>query len=336
MGELPNKMLAVVQREVGGKLFIEEVDIPKPGKGQVLVKMEFSSINPSDLSLLQGTFAHVPEFPLIPGIEGSGAVVASGGGAIAAMRKGKRVSCTSINKHGGTWAEYLVTSAMNVIPIDKNISFEEGSSLIVNPLTAVAFVDIAKKYSKKTIVNNAAGGALGKMLHKYAFANDVNVISIVRSKSQYDALKTIGANMVLDSSWPNYKEELKKIIEKTQAKLYFDAIGGDSTAEFVDLSPADSQIYLYANLSEQEIHFDARTLLQNNKEVKGFFLGNHSSKQSLLKKLGNIKKTHKLLKSDLQTTVSKIVDMKNINEALKEYSSNMSAGKLLLKLNNIS
>ncbi len=325
-------MRAIIQSNSGKQLSVIEIPIPTPSKGQVLIKMEYASINPSDLSLLQGTYAEKPEYPLIPGIEGSGIVVAHGGGIIASLRKGKRVSCTATKSLGGSWAEYMVTSAMNVIPLDKDISFEEGTSLIVNPLTAISFIDIAKKLEQKTIVNNAAGGALGKMIQRIGLKNGIEVISIVRSQKQLDSLKSFGANNVIDSSWNNYKEKLKEICTKLDAKLYFDAIGGDSVSDFVEISPKESTIYLYANLSEQKAHFDVRTLLQNEKEIRGFYLGDYSSDLSLIKKLSNVKLAQNLIKNELKTDIREIFTMENINEAIESYKSNMSGGKVIVKL----
>jgi NADPH:quinone reductase-like Zn-dependent oxidoreductase len=332
MDKLSSKMCAIIQPSKGVPLEIAEVPIPKPKKGQVLIKMENASINPSDLSLLNGTFANKPNFPIIPGIEGSGTVVGHGGGTIAMLRNGKRVSCTATPPHGGSWAEYMISSAMHVIPVDSNISFEQASSLIVNPLTAIGFVNIARKFGHKTIVNNAAGGALGKMVHRLAMKNNIEVISIVRSNNQLEELKKLGANTVINSSWNNYEEKLYEACHKFNAKLYFDAIGGNATAEFIRNSPSGSHIYLYANLSEHITQFDARTLLQNNKEIRGFFLGNYTSELSLIKKLRNIKTAQKLVKTELKTEISKIYDLHDVNKAIEEYSNNMSAGKILLKM----
>ncbi|MCK5846388.1 MAG: zinc-binding dehydrogenase [Bacteroidales bacterium] len=335
MKKLPSQMRAIVQKEIGGDLSIVEIPIPKPAKGQVLVKMEFSSINPSDLSMLQGTYAHAPTFPLIPGIEGSGIVVSHGGGIIATIRKGKRVSCTATQSLGGCWAEYMVTSAMNVIPVDNNISFEQATALIVNPLTAISFIDIAKKMNQKVIVNNAAGGALGKMIQRYGISNGIDVISIVRSQQQLESLKAYGATNVIDSSWKNYKQKLKEVCQKLNAQLFFDAIGGDATADFVEISSEGSHIYLYANLSEEESHFDVRTLLQNKKAISGFYLGSYTSDLSLVKKLKSISKAQKLLKTDLKTEIKDIFEMDKVVDAIKSYKENMSGGKVLLKLSDI-
>ena len=324
-------MKAVVQSEAGGLLKLMEIETPIPSDGQVLVKMEFASINPSDLSLLQGTYSGENKYPIVPGIEGSGEIVAFGAGLLPKLRMGKRVSCTSTANLGGSWAEYMLTSAMHVIPISKNISFESATSLIVNPLTAIAFIDIAKKKKHSSIVNNAASGALGKMLIRLSKAGKINLINIVRSQTQKEQLKAFGAKYILDSSSTNYANELKEICQKLDARLFFDAIGGQATSDFVNASPMGSKIYVYANLSETESKFDPRTLLQQRKEIKGFFLGHYSAEQSLVKTLGSIKRAKKLLYQELKTDIANTFKLDEVQQAIEQYSKNMSQGKILLK-----
>ena len=149
-------MKALMQENPGGEIFLAEVPIPEPGPGEVLIKMKFSPINYSDLSLLQGTHAPRPQYPVIPGIEGSGIVVQSGKGLIPALRKGKRVACTASENKGGTWAEFMVTSATRTIPLNKKLDDEQGAMLLVNPLTALSLIEIPLKNKQRAIVNNAA------------------------------------------------------------------------------------------------------------------------------------------------------------------------------------
>ena len=325
--------MAVLQKEAGGPLYFEEIPTPKPEKGEVLVKMEYSPINPSDLSFLQGSYAEKPSYPAIPGIEGSGTVVASGGGFIANLRKGKRVTCTSTHGKGGSWSEYMVTSAMNVIPIKSNTSFEQAASLIVNPLTAIAFIDIAKKGKHKVIFNNAAGGALGKMIVRLGQANQIKVISMVRNENQVKALKALGADFVINQTNHDFRQELKKIMQQLRPTLILDAVGGPMMEELVEFSPEGSIIMPYANLSEEKSAFDPRKLLQQDKKIIGFFLGNYTSKQNILKVLKSTKVAQKLIGSELKTDIQSIFPAASANEAVKTYKENMSIGKVLLDLN---
>ena len=107
-------MQSIRQYEPGAKLVIETIPIPQPGQGEVLVKMHASPVNPSDLTLLQGNYL-ARNYPFTPGLEGSGVVVKSGGGFLAGLRVGKKVACSPNPEGDGTWAEYMITSAMRTI-----------------------------------------------------------------------------------------------------------------------------------------------------------------------------------------------------------------------------
>ena len=115
---IPDKMKAARQKVAGGPLSLEEVDVPRPGRGEVLIKMDSSPINPSDLALIAGGYLE-RNYPFTPGLEGSGRVVRSGGGILAGLRMGKRVACSPHAGGDGTWAEYMLTSAMSLLPFPK-------------------------------------------------------------------------------------------------------------------------------------------------------------------------------------------------------------------------
>ncbi len=329
--EIPKKMKAVFQDAAGGELVVRECDVPVPGKGEVLVKMAYAPVNPSDLSFLQGTYAEKPQYPVIPGIEGSGIVVKAGGGLVPRLRLGKLVACTSTHGKGGTWAEYMVTSAMNVVPLGKGASLKQAATLIVNPLTALSFVQIAKSGKHRAVFNNAAGGALGKMLVQLANDSGIEVLSVVRSAKQMQSLKDAGASFVLDSSSYDFEKNLKAGIEKLKPTLFFDAVGGEQTKMLVEFSPKGSVIMPYAGLSEKDSCFNPRTLLQQEKRIEGFFLGSYTSKLNMLKVLALINRAKKLINSSLKTEISNVVSPENIKDALSAYAKQMSEGKILIE-----
>src|SRR5262249_2346285 len=145
MMALPASMRAVQLLAYDGQpdsLSFARVPVPSPGPGEVLIKMAASPINPSDLMFVRGLYAFKKPLPAIPGFEGSGTVVASGGGIMARMLAGKRVACAAADPKiaGGTWAEYLVTSAMLCVPLSKSLDLDQASMMLVNPLSAWALV----------------------------------------------------------------------------------------------------------------------------------------------------------------------------------------------------
>src|SRR6185295_8263508 len=141
--DIPEKMRAVVLSEyredvadaIGG-LKVLERPVPRPRRGQVLVKIAAGPCNPSDLLLLQGKYGTLKTLPTVPGWEGAGTVVASGGGLLGRWLMGKRVACAVRSDRDGTWAEYVVVNADNCIALKAELPIEQAASLIINPLTA--------------------------------------------------------------------------------------------------------------------------------------------------------------------------------------------------------
>ena len=133
---------------------------PRPGIGQVLVRMAAAPINPSDIGFLQGSYGAHGGASAVPGFEGSGTVVAAGGGYLTRLLLGRRVAFSDAS--GGTWAEYHAANASLCVPLKKDITLEQGAMLLVNPLTALALLSIARQGRHKALVNTAAASALGR------------------------------------------------------------------------------------------------------------------------------------------------------------------------------
>ena len=222
---VPEKMLAVRQHEAGGKLVIETVDVPQPSPGEVLVRMAASPINPSDLAVVKGGYLS-RGYPFTPGLEGSGIVVSSGGGLLPGLRKGKRVACSPNPEGDGTWAEFMKTSALRTVPLPPSVSLEQGAMMLFNPMTAMAFIHLAKKEKHPAIINNAAASSLGKMLIRLSAQYGISLINIVRKEQHVDELKGMGAIHVLNSSSVSFESDLRQLSGQLEATLILDAVTG--------------------------------------------------------------------------------------------------------------
>lgn len=153
MSELPTETFAVIQKldgysgrsegpaisDASEYLTDGMMPMPKPAKGQVLIKMRMASVNPSDLHFIKGEYGQPRVQGAAAGFEGCGDVVAAGEGAEGLV--GQRVAFVTT----GAWSEYCVTLAAMCIPLHPAVKDEDGAAQIVNPLTAVGMVDIAKK-----------------------------------------------------------------------------------------------------------------------------------------------------------------------------------------------
>jgi len=236
------------------ELSLARVEIPEPGPDQVVVKVEATPINPSDLGLLLGPAdmsaamtsgsgestvvkAKVPNASLpflaarldqsmAVGNEGAGTVVKAGSSDAAQALMGKTVSMVG----GSMYAQYRVLNARDCQPLPPGTTAVEGASWFVNPLTALGMTETMKREGHKALVHTAAASNLGQMLNKICNEDGIGLVNIVRSPAQAKILKDIGAKHVVDSSAASFQDDLVHALVETGATIAFDAIGGGKLA----------------------------------------------------------------------------------------------------------
>jgi NADPH:quinone reductase len=327
----PETMQAVFLGKPGGPLLVKEVKIPDPGPKEVLIKMSAAPVNPSDLARIREAHPAYDPASFIPGLEGSGTVVAAGKGLLPHLWMGKRVACSSEYHTSGTWAEYMVTMAGKCFPLGSKVSDEQGSMSLVNPLTALAFFEIAKHDKHRAIINNAAASALGRMVELLGKKNRIPVINIVRNQTQLATLRQLGSKYVLDSSDPSFLNDLGKMSHDLGATLLLDSVCSRQLEQMCDALPCRSTIIIYGNLSgEEQILFKPQTLILNNINISGFYLGARAKQNSLFRNMMNLREVGSLMSNDLKITIQGRFPLSGAQEAVDTYLANMSAGKVLL------
>lgn len=333
---IPQNMRAVVLSESGGTAQITNIPVPQPGPGEVLIKMHASPINPSDLAFLAGGYGIKKEFPVVPGFEGSGTVVAAGKGILPRLWMGKNVACAASPKYNGCWAEYMKTSAAMCVPISKNISLDQASMMFVNPMTALAFFDVYKDFTGSTkkrsgIINTAAASALGQMIIKLGKRQGIDVISVVRREEQVELLKKEGAEYIVNSSNPDFESQLKELAHQLNATLIFDAVGGKMVQKLLDAAPKGSKLFIYGRLSADECEINPGDLIFTGNQIQGFWLTGWLHNKSFLQSIKNTRKIQALIGKELSTKIHQSFPPEQILEAIEMYQNNMSKGKVLIQ-----
>ena len=240
----------------GGELEISLVDVltPEPGPDEVVVRVEATPINPSDLGLLVGAAdmstakasgtkekpiitATVPEAAMramagrldesMPvGNEGAGVVIKTGSSDAAKALMGKTVAMIG----GAMYAQYRCLKVNECLPLPAGTTPAEGASCFVNPLTALGMTETMRREGHKALVHTAAASNLGQMLNKICIKDGIALVNIVRSEEQAEILRKIGAKYVVDSTSPGFMDELTEALVETGATIAFDAIGGGKLA----------------------------------------------------------------------------------------------------------
>jgi NADPH:quinone reductase len=328
---VPQLMQAVVVEKKSGALSLQQITVPQPGAGQVLVRMAAAPINPSDIGFTKGSYGPQKGDWVVPGFEGSGVVVAAGRGLLPRLLLGRRVTCSTPS--GGTWAEYLVASASNCFPLSKNLSLEEGSMLIVNPLTAVAFFEIANRGRHRAIINHAAAGALGQMILRMGQSQHIPVIHIVRREEHIGLLRSMGGEYILNSTNAKFDDELHRLAHQLKATLILDPVGGEQTLRLLNAAPSGSTALVYGSLSGIKNDPDAQATTDPTKHIQGFFMPDWLATKNILQVLWSLRRVQQLAATELHTNIQKRFPLAQVREALELYQGNPTAGKVLLVSN---
>jgi NADPH:quinone reductase-like Zn-dependent oxidoreductase len=332
--ELPNTMQAVVLRDYDAKpesIAVEEVPVPRPGPGQVLVRIAAAPVNPADLMFMRGLYGFKKTLPTTPGFEGGGTVVAGGKGLLPRLLLHRRVACAAAepNINGGTWAQYLLTSAHRCIPLRREVNTEQGATMLINPLTAWALLEQARRSRQRAVVQTAAAGALGRMIVRLAHRFSLATINIVRRPEQEDLLRRLGARHVLNENAPEFGAALKDLCRTLGAGLAFDAVAGDLSARVLRALPQGGRLLVYGALSLKPPRLDPALLIFEGKRVEGFWLSSWLRSKNTLSLLRLAAKVQKLLAADLSTKIQARLPLTKLPHALQDYQNHMTDGKIL-------
>src|SRR5678815_4430009 len=214
------------------ELSLARVATPEPAADEVVLRVEGTPINPSDIGLLFGAAdlstlavsgsgertvatARIPDAAMkamagrlgqsMPvGNEGAGTVIAAGSGAAAQALLGKTVAVLG----GAMYSQYRTVKVELCLPLPAGTSAAEGASCFVNPLTALGMTETMRREGHKALVHTAAASNLGQMLNRICRADGIGLVNIVRNKEQADILHKIGARHVVDSSAPDFMDKL--------------------------------------------------------------------------------------------------------------------------------
>src|SRR5881628_4225947 len=214
------------------ELALASVPVPEPGPDEILVRVEASPINPSDLGLLVGAAdmstakasgtaespvitAKVPEGAMkamagrldesMPvGNEGAGVVIRTGSSDSAKALMGKTVAMIG----GAMYSQYRTMKVRDVMELPAGCTAADGASWFVNPLTALGMTETMRRENHKALVHTAAASNLGQMLNKICIKDGIGLVNIVRSKEQADILHKIGAKYVVDSTADSFMDDL--------------------------------------------------------------------------------------------------------------------------------
>src|SRR6201996_1508070 len=253
-GKTGLQLRSLIKKSGELEISLLQVPTPEPSADEVVVRVEASPINPSDLGLLIGAAdmatakasgskdapvitASVPEAAMramagrldesMPvGNEGAGVVIRTGSSEAAKALMGKTVSMIG----GAMYSQFRTVKVSDCMALPSGTTAADGASWFVNPFTALGMTETMRREGHKALVHTAAASNLGQMLNRICIEDGIALVNIVRKADQAEILRKIGAKYVVDSSSSNFMSELTDALAETGATIAFDAIGGGKLA----------------------------------------------------------------------------------------------------------
>lgn len=318
-------------------LSIREIEPPRPGRGEVRIRMLASPINPSDLMTVRGVYAQKPKLPAVPGYEGVGIVEESNAGLLGRFLRGKRVAV--LNKTGGNWSEQVVIPAKQAIPLPADLPLEQAASFFVNPATAwVMTREVLRVPRGEWLLQTAAGSALGRMVIRLGRQEGFRTLNVVRRAEQADDLKRLGADSAIAFDPAHHPQEMlrERVREATAGQgvpFAIDPVGGATASAIIPCLRDEGRLLFFGSLSDDPVVFAQRQLMSTGARLEGFWLSRYMNTLGLVGKLRLVGKLKSLIRSGiLATDTGEAFPLEQVANAVSAAEQPGRSGKVLLRM----
>lgn len=248
-------------------LSVEELPLPEPGEGEVRVRTVLSPIHNHDLWTVRGTYGFVPELPARAGTEAVGVVDALGPG-VDGLAIGQRVAT------GGTfgvWAEYFTATASGLIPVPDAVPDETAAQLVAMPFSALSLLHFLELDEGAWLVQNAANGAVGRMVAQLAAARGIHVVGLVRRSTAVDELRDQGITNVVSTDDEAWRERVDEITGGAPIAAGIDSVGGQSAGDVLSLLAEKGNLVAFGAMAAPTLEMSSGDLIFRQTTVKGFW-----------------------------------------------------------------
>ncbi len=306
---------------------LREVPQPRPGKGEILVKVACSSVNYADTMMRRGFYLQKPQFPFIPGFEFSGTVEQAGEG-VKQLNPGDRVMGTG----AATYAEYTVANAGAVMKVPSRLTDEQAAAFPVIYITAYAMLKLsARAQAGETILIHAVAGGVGTAATQLAKHLGLRVIGTASTDEKLQTAARLGADVTINYAKGDFVEPVLQATKGRGADIIFESIGGDSLTRDVKCAAPFGRIIVYGIAGGPGPTPEVGQLFHHSVSVGAFWM--FTLAQEPEKQAAVVRELIELVeKTDIVPVIGKVYPLERGAEALQALESRASIGKLLLKL----
>ncbi len=309
-------------------LVVEERPLPEPGPGQVRLRIVLSPIHNHDIWTIRGTYGYKPELPAASGTEALGVVDALGEG-VENLAVGQRVAT------GGTfgvWAEYVVTKAAGLIPVPAALPDEAASQLISMPFSTISLLQFLNVAEGDWIVQNAANGAVGRMLAQLGRARGVNVLGLVRRTAGVDELRAQGIENVIATDQADWREQAARLTGGAPIAVGVDSVGGAASGDVLSLLAENGTLVAFGAMNSPVMEIASGDVIFKQATVKGFWGSKVSQTMDAATRgalFGEL--IQRVTDGTLTLPVAGVFDAADAADAVRASNTPGRVGKVLLK-----
>ncbi|PPF40024.1 zinc-binding dehydrogenase [Pseudoclavibacter sp. AY1H1] len=309
-------------------LTVEDHELPQPGPGEVRLRILLSPIHNHDLWTVRGTYGFKPELPARAGTEAVGIVDALGAG-VDSLAVGQRVATGG---SFGAWAEYVTTPAAGLVPVPDSVPDEAAAQLVAMPFSAISLLESLGLERGDWLVQNAANGAVGRMIAQLGAARGVNVVGLVRRDEGVEELREQGIERIVATSSEGWRDRVAEITGGAPIKVGIESVGGKSAGEVLSLLAENGELVVFGAMASPTLELSSGDVIFKQATVRGFWGSKVSQsidaglKQRLFGEL-----LQHLGSGQLTVPVAEVFPFEKITDAVEASLTSGRVGKVLLR-----
>ncbi len=309
-------------------LAVEEVELPEPAPQQVRVRMLLSPIHNHDLWTVSGTYGYKPALPARAGTEALGVVDALGEG-VEGLRVGQRVVT------GGTfgvWAEYFVAAAAALVPVPDGIADEAAAQLVSMPFSALSLIQFLDLNAGDWLVQNAANGAVGRLVAQLADARGLRVLGLVRRAAGVEELAASGIGDVVATDQDGWRDRVAELTGGAPIRAGVDSVGGTASGDVLSLIAEDGTLVVFGAMAAPVMQLGSGPVIFGQITVKGFWGSKVSAAMGASGRAALIGEViRRVAEGSLALPVESVHPFEEISVAARANFAPGRVGKLLLR-----
>ncbi|MBZ5502452.1 MAG: quinone oxidoreductase [Acidobacteriia bacterium] len=307
-------------------LQLQDIPQPKPGPGEVLIRVGASGVNFADIYMRKGAVP-VP-LPFTPGIEGSGTVEAVGDG-VSDVKPGDRVAYAG--RGLGSYAEYDVMKAAQLAPLPKEVSFEDGAAVILQGMTAHYLLhEFYRVQRGSTVLVHAAAGGMGLLLVHWLKHLGAVAIGTVSTEEKARIAREAGADHVIVYTKQDFAEEAKKFTGGKGVDYVIDGVGKTTFTKNLDALRHRGWATVFGMASGPAEPLAPNSLMTKSITISGGALFNYVvTRDELLARARDV--FTGLREGWLKLRIDRAFPLEQAAEAHRLLESRQTTGKLILK-----